>query len=154
MNEIAYPLRRRMRRRQVSDLQAALGTLLDAGVIDSEASRELRVPLNAERGRGVFGPATERAVALFQQELGAENGSLLAMSPILFNAPAQAEVDLTIPREKLAPPALFTRVRTAIEPLLGGVAIEELDETGEQDDLTFLAGETGFGKQAVARFAL
>src|SRR6266487_2597797 len=72
--DIPYPLRRRMRRRQVETLQTALGALLDAGVIGGEAGEQLRAPLDAERERGVFGPATERTVTLFQQELGAEDG--------------------------------------------------------------------------------
>ena len=82
------------------------------------------------------------------------NGALLAASPILFNAPAQAEIDLTITTAELAPPSLFARIQAALEPLRGDIAVEELDETDEHDDLSFLAGETGSEKRAVARFAL
>ena len=70
MGEIAYPLRRRMRGRQVAELQLTLGALLDAGAVGGKASEELRGPLEAERKRSAFGPTTERMVTLFQQRLG------------------------------------------------------------------------------------
>ena len=73
MGEIAYPLRRRMRGRQVAELQLTLGALLDAGAVGGKASEELRGPLEAERKRSAFGPTTERMVTLFQQRLGEEH---------------------------------------------------------------------------------
>jgi hypothetical protein len=82
------------------------------------------------------------------------DGSILVASPVLFNAPQDAEVNLTIPLEKKAPPTLFERIRAAVEPLLGKVKVDELEEDKEHQDLTFLSGETGFSKKDLARFVL
>jgi hypothetical protein len=84
----------------------------------------------------------------------APGGSLLAASPVLFNAPASAVVDLTIPEQARVPPALFDKIAAALPPLLGGVKAEELEEDHEHQDVTFLAGETGFAKRDLARFVL
>jgi hypothetical protein len=81
-------------------------------------------------------------------------GTLLATSPILFNAPQIAELDVTIPAEALQPPALFVRIERELRPLLEGLTIEELEEDQEHQDLTFLTGETGFEKSDLARFVL
>src|SRR5262245_61717422 len=40
----------------------------------------------------------------------AADGSLLASSPVLFNAKPSAEIDLAIPAEALLPPTLFEKV--------------------------------------------
>jgi hypothetical protein len=80
--------------------------------------------------------------------------SHLAASPVLFNAPASAVVDLTIPAEALQPPSRFEAIRHALEPLLGRVTILELEEDAEHQDVSFLAGETGLDKTLLARFVL
>ncbi|MGH9871288.1 MAG: neuraminidase-like domain-containing protein [Pyrinomonadaceae bacterium] len=80
------------------------------------------------------------------------DGAELATSPILFNAPSVAEIDLVIPAEKL--PTLFERIARELPPLLETVGIEKLEEDEKHHDLTFLSGETGFEKPLLARFAL
>jgi hypothetical protein len=85
--------------------------------------------------------------------LGA-NGAVLAASPVLFNAPAFAELDLTIPSAALEPPSLYERIAAAIRPLLGTVKVEELEEDSVHQDVTFLSGETELSKYALARFIL
>src|SRR5690606_28623526 len=82
------------------------------------------------------------------------DGSVLVASPILFNAPATATIDLAIPLDRKVPPSLFERIDAAVRPLLGNVAIGELEEDREHQDLTFLSGETGHDKRDLARFAL
>jgi hypothetical protein len=81
-------------------------------------------------------------------------GALLVASPVVFNAPLIAEVDLTIPAEALQAPTLFERIKQALQPLLERVKVEELEEDKEHQDLTFLAGETGFARPVLARFVL
>ncbi len=88
---------------------------------------------------------------LVVKAFGADGEELVA-SPVMFNAPPQAEIDLTIPLGQ--GPALFDRIANAVAPLLGDVAIEELEENQEHQDLTFLSGETGFGMSDLARFVL
>ncbi len=84
----------------------------------------------------------------------AADGSLLVASPVLFNAPPQAEIDLTIPADALQPATLFGKIGQSLEPLLNGLKIEELEEDDKHQDLSFLAGETGFEKGVLARFIL
>jgi len=82
------------------------------------------------------------------------DGSILVASPILFNAPQDAEIDLTIPLERHLPPTLFERIKLALEPLRGRVKVEALEENKEHQDITFLSGETGFDMSILARFVL
>ncbi len=84
----------------------------------------------------------------------ASDGSLLAASPVLFNAPPRVELDLTIPAKAWLPPTLSEKIAAALQPLLDGVKVEELEEDQEHQDLSFLAGETGFAKRDLARFVL
>ena len=263
MNEVTYPLRRRMRRAQVGDLQVVLKELLAAYLLsaqDEERRRELGAALEAERSKSVFGPTTHRLVTLLQEERQEEHGlavsgevdertalvlnelvaglrrgvddardglryevsgvvrfdsglpaggvlveavdrdlraeqplgstettadgaywleyferdvrnrergtadllvractsygSRLVESSVLFSAPRQAQIDLTIPRDRLSAPSLLSRVRAAIDPLLGDLPVDELDEGDRHDDLTFLAGEAGLEKRVIGRFVL
>lgn len=84
----------------------------------------------------------------------AASGSLLAASPILFNAPSVAEVNLTIPAEVQRPSTLFEKIQQALQPLLEGLQIEELEQNEQHQDISFLAGETDFEKKDLARFAI
>ncbi len=81
-------------------------------------------------------------------------GSLLVASPVLFNAPPDAEVNLTIPAEMLQPPTLFDRIGRALPPLPEGLKVEDLEENQRHQDLSFLSGETGFEKEVLARFVM
>ncbi len=82
------------------------------------------------------------------------DGSILVASPVLFNAPQEAKVDLTIPIERRVPPTVFEKIQSTLEPLLRGARIDELEENPERQDLTFLSGRTGFEKPVLARFVL
>ena len=84
----------------------------------------------------------------------AADGSLLAASAVLFNAPPSAVVDLTVPVKTLEPPTLFEKLQLALEPLLEGLKLEELEEDKEHQDLSFLSGETDFAKSVLARFVV
>ena len=96
----------------------------------------------------------ERGAADLTVKAIAEDGTVLAVSPVWFNAPEEAQIDLTIPLERQEPPALFNRIEAAVKPLLGPVKTEELEENRDLHDLTFLAGETGYEKLVLARFVL
>jgi Tc toxin complex TcA C-terminal TcB-binding domain/Neuraminidase-like domain len=82
------------------------------------------------------------------------DGSIRVASRVLFNAPQDAIIDLTIPLDRQFPPTLFERIASAVEPLLGRMTVEELEEDQEHQDLTFLSGETGFERRALAGFVL
>ena len=84
----------------------------------------------------------------------ATDGSLLAASPVLFNTPPSAEIDLTIPAEALLPPTLFEKVGRALTPLLWKLPVANLEEDARHQDVSFLSGETGFERTVVARFVM
>lgn len=84
----------------------------------------------------------------------AADGSFLAASPVLFNAPPSAEVNVTIPAATREPPSLFEKLSWSLEPLLKGVPLHDLREDEEHQDVSFLSGETGFEKSDVARFII
>ena len=84
----------------------------------------------------------------------ADDGELLAVSQTLFNAPRDAELDLTIPADVIQPLTLFEKIGRAIVPLLDDLKIEGLEESQQHQDVTFLGGETGFEINDIARFVM
>lgn len=79
---------------------------------------------------------------------------LRVWSETKFNAPTSATLDLTILEGEAKSPPLFDRIRAAVKPALGKIVVAELEEDSEHQDLTFLAGETGFEIATLARFGL
>lgn len=82
------------------------------------------------------------------------DGSVLASSAVIFSASMQAEIDLTIPRERKTPPPLFERIGAAVTQLLDKVKIEDLEEDQKLQDLSFLSKKTELNKRDLVRFAL
>lgn len=80
--------------------------------------------------------------------------TLLVSSPVLFNAPPSAEIDITVPATAARPARLFAAIGLALKPLIGKLKIAELEENQEHKDLTFLARETGFGRDVLGRYLL
>ena len=71
MNKIIFPLRRRMQRPEVADLQDALQLMLDRGVLladDEGLGREISAALRNERAQQTFGAATDKLVGRLQKE--------------------------------------------------------------------------------------
>ena len=96
----------------------------------------------------------EKGSADLVVKASAIRGPILVTSPIWFNAPPVAEIDLTVPDEVWQPPSLFEKIGQALEPLLEDLAVDKLEENQEHQDLTFLTGETGFAKATLARFVI
>lgn len=67
------------------------------------------------------------------------NGRELAASDILFNAPPEAVIDLTVPASAYHIPSEWERLHAEIAPLREAVAVHELTD----DDLDFLSKEAG-----------
>jgi peptidoglycan hydrolase-like protein with peptidoglycan-binding domain len=71
MNKITFPLKRRMKRPEVVNLQDALQLLPDRRLLlagDDAARTELSAALPRERGQQTYDAVTTRLVARFQQE--------------------------------------------------------------------------------------
>src|SRR6185369_5457327 len=77
-----------------------------------------------------------------------------AVDAIVFNAPADAVIDIVV---TVAGPRIeseYERILRAVRPLLDGVALDGLREDAEERDITFLAGETRFGRDQLAHFGV
>lgn len=79
-------------------------------------------------------------------EVQDESGKTLLSSPITFNAPRQATIDLPLGGPAHAQPSEFASVTSAVTPLLGGLSALDLEQNNEHQDLSFLAGETGIAQ--------
>jgi hypothetical protein len=69
MNRITFPLNLRSKGPDVANLQAALLMLIERGVLlrdDPQAQKELSAGLRSEGSQRTYGPATAKAVKLFQ----------------------------------------------------------------------------------------
>src|SRR2546425_9712510 len=100
-----------------------------------------------------FRRAEKDSADLVVRALSADARELVA-SPVLFNAPPSAEVDLTIPAEEAEPPTLFERIGVVLNPLVEDVKVADLEEDQQHQALPFLSGETGLTRDVLARFVL
>jgi hypothetical protein len=73
--------------------------------------------------------------------------------PILFNAAAEATVDLIVADEMVAELSEYESLSEELTPLLAGLSPAHLREDEERQDITFLAGETGQDRQRIFWFA-
>jgi hypothetical protein len=86
------------------------------------------------------------------QVLG-EGGKPLLSSPITFNAPRQAKIDLALGGPAHAQPSELSSLLDKVTPLLGQLTPAELEESGEHQDLSFIAGQTGLIRERLGYWA-
>ena len=82
------------------------------------------------------------------------DGRALASSPILFNAPKHATIDLVAARSTERALSEFERYHTDLSPLLGDVTFDQLTEDEQHQDITFLTGESGIHPLHIAYFSI
>src|SRR5688572_8603130 len=133
----------------VTALDQDLRTQQEIGKTKTDRQGFYQIRYTLEQIQGLESGAADLVV-----KVSSEDGSVVATSPVLFNAPEFAVVDVTIAADALALTPLFEKLKRILKPLLGKLTIEELDETAEHQDITFLAGETGFASDVLARFVL
>ncbi|MEI6268261.1 MAG: neuraminidase-like domain-containing protein [Methylococcaceae bacterium] len=75
----------------------------------------------------------------------------IAESAIRFNAPAETEIDLSLPQTE-AQPSEYERYVTSLSPLLEGQDVTWA--TLGAEDMDFLAGDTGMDRERIATLAL
>lgn len=97
---------------------------------------------------------TERESADLIVRAFGSNGEIAAASPIIFNARAVEIVNLAMGNEKSRGPSEFEQLLSDITPLLGGVALNSLEEDEAHQDVSFLSGETGSESTKVAQFII
>ena len=80
-----------------------------------------------------------------------EPGTPLAESAIRFNAPAETEIDLSLPRTETEP-SEYERYVASLSPLLEGQDVSWATLSAE--DIDFLVGDTGMDRGRIATLAL
>jgi Tc toxin complex TcA C-terminal TcB-binding domain/Neuraminidase-like domain/FHA domain/Putative peptidoglycan binding domain len=87
-------------------------------------------------------------------ELTDDDGRTLFSSPITFNAPRQATINLALGGPAHAQPSEFSATTSAVTPLLGRLPATELEQDNEHQDLSFLAGQTGIRLERLGYWAV
>src|SRR6266487_52383 len=95
-----------------------------------------------------------RGAADLQVELLNGGGPAIFTSPITFNAPRQAIIDLALGGPQREQPSEHSTLISTMRPLLGDLSPIDLKEDTQFRDLTFLSGETGIDKARVALWSV
>lgn len=80
-------------------------------------------------------------------EVQGDDGSVLLSSPIMFNAPRQATINLALGGPAHAQPSEFSATTRTVTPLLGRLTPAELEQTHEHQDLSFISGQTSIAQE-------
>jgi peptidoglycan hydrolase-like protein with peptidoglycan-binding domain len=87
-------------------------------------------------------------------EVRDERGEALCTSPITFNAPTPARIDVALGGTRHDRPSELSSLVKTVSPLLGKLDATELVENDQHQDLSFLTGETGIPKVRLAFWTL
>jgi hypothetical protein len=79
-------------------------------------------------------------------------GKELVKTAIHYNAPAELEVNLQLDGSEYKGPSEFEKLSECLLPLLDGVTPLDLREDDEFQDVSFLAGETGFSQLTIGNW--
>jgi hypothetical protein len=120
---------------------------LGEAVVDRE--HRYRITYSSDR----FGRA-ERATADLVVRAVGPDGRALASSAIVFNAPRNAVIDLTVQTTNQRALSEIERYYDTLKPLLEDVGFDGLTENEQHQDITFLAGETGIEPLHIAFIAI
>lgn len=85
------------------------------------------------------------------------NGTLLYQSTtadIVYKAGPQTTLNIQLTTASAPPPVEFDTILAALTPLVGNVPIDQLGETAQNQDITYLAGETGIDYTYLEYFVL
>ncbi|MBV8763151.1 MAG: hypothetical protein JO257_38060, partial [Deltaproteobacteria bacterium] len=99
------------------------------------------------------GPHSSRGLDLVVKALD-RHGAALSASPIAFEAPRELVIDLAIPADKFQPVPLFDRILGGVDKVRGDLAVADLEQDAEHDDLVYLAGELRIDRSTVARLCM
>ena len=101
--------------------------------------------------RGQFRKAEKGLADLVMKVLDLE-GKPLYESPVRYNADADLEWDLVLSGATYRGPSEWEVLTTAFTPVLDDVAPSDLREDAEFQDISFLAGETGYDRLTIGRW--
>lgn len=119
--------------------------LLGEGIVDKEGNYSISYStksiIRAERG----------SADIFIKVFDPKNRPV-GTSNIVFNAPVKVTIDFHIKADDAPPLSEFELIRLSISPLLSDIAITQLDETDENQDISFISGETGYSYSQIQHF--
>lgn len=78
----------------------------------------------------------------------------LAVSAIVFNAPREVIIDITVPEDRYKPLSEYDQLLQLLMEQPGNISPSQLEEDEEHRDISFLAGRTGWDKNKLFGFAL
>ena len=132
---------------QASDKDLRSEELLGQAITDQQGRYEIKY--TADQFRRAEKGAADLIVRVYAN---ASAASSLAASPIIFNAPPVATVDFVIGGGTYPGPSEYEQLVSELAPLLEvSPPVQPVDLTN--DDIAFLAGETGFASDQIAIFA-
>ena len=76
------------------------------------------------------------------------------MDQVLFNAPPVAVINITLQKGDTRVISEFEQIQTQLQPLLQGVAVPDLQEDQQHQDITFLSHETGWPSATLELFVV
>ena len=112
----------------------------------TNASGDYRIRYTSDRFRRAEKATADLVVRAYRD---AEDKGVA--SPVLFNAPTDAVVDMVVRRVGLTE---FELLSEELRPLMDGVGFDEITESEEHQDVTFLSGETGRDTAQIVDFAI
>ena len=132
---------------QASDKDLRSEELLGQAITDQQGRYEIKY--TADQFRRAEKGAADLIVRVYAN---ASAASSLAASPIIFNAPPVATVDFVIGGGTYPGPSEYEQLVSELAPLLEvSPPVQPVDLTN--DDIAFLAGETGLASDQIAIFA-
>jgi hypothetical protein len=97
-----------------------------------------------------FRRAEKESADLIVRAFGAE--SLSVSSSIIFNASSLETVDMILGNKESRGLSEYEQLTSEITPVLNGLSLAALEEDQENQDVTFLSGETGIDREKVSQY--
>src|ERR1044072_9347726 len=94
------------------------------------------------------------SVDIFIEVYSDKDEKAVAVSETLFNAPANAVIDVTVPAENYRPLSEYERLARLLQPLHEGLSPADLEEDKEHRDISFFKGETRWDQDKLTRYVL
>ncbi|SOE87376.1 virulence plasmid A protein [Burkholderia sp. YR290] len=83
-----------------------------------------------------------------------QDNKLLRESDVFYNAPTGLQIDLGLSDTAYAGPSEFEQTLAVVAPFIGKLALSDLNENDETQDITFLTDKTGLARNRIEALAL
>ncbi len=83
-----------------------------------------------------------------------QDEKLIYASPIRYDASSEERIDMLVPTDEIKEENEYQQLTTRIQAVAGDIALKDLKEDDENQDITYLANKTGIDARLVAMTAL